>query len=95
MDITTNQAAQNFILVYLEAHPSFLETIKRKFASVFDTTQMPMMDKETESRVGVALENFENGEFITVSPDEDILIALDNFEERLQDNTQRQLHVSA
>ena len=84
MNISTNQAIQNLILTYLEEHPDFLEIIRQKFFSIFDDTRIPMVDEETEKRIGNALENFKNGEYITVSPDEDILDALNNFDEKLQ-----------
>ena len=95
MNVTTEQVMQNLILTYLAEQPDFLDVIKQKFTSVFDVTQIPMVDKETENRVGIALENFKNGVFITVNPNEDIMSALDNFERRVQDNAQQQLHVSA
>ncbi len=95
MNVTTEQVMQNFILTYLAEQPDFLDVVKQKFASVFDTTQILTVDEETENRVGIALENFKSGEFITINHDEDILSALDNFEERMQENAQQQLHVPA
>ena len=95
MNVTTEQVMQNLILTYLAEQPDFLDVIKQKFTSAFDVTQIPMVDEETENRVGIALENFKSGEFITINPDEDILIDLDNFEERVQENDQQQLHVPA
>ena len=95
MDVTTEQVMQNLILTYLAEQPDFLDVIKQKFASAFDVTEIPMVDEEAENRVGIALENFESGEFITINPDEDILTALDSFEERVQENAQQQSHVPA
>jgi len=95
MNVATEQVMQNLILTYLTEQPDFLDVIKQKFTSVFDVTQISMVDRETENRVGIALGNFKSGEFITINPDEDILSALDNFEERMQENTRQQLHVPA
>ncbi len=81
MDITTNQAVQNLILVYLEDHPSFLETVKQKFASVFDTAQMPMVDENTEHRIGVALAEHEAGLGTVVTSPTELINFLDSLKE--------------
>ena len=81
MDITTNQAVQNFILVYLEDHPNFLETIKQKFASTFDTIQIPMVDEDTERRIGVALAEHEAGEGTVVTSPKELTNFLDSLKE--------------
>ena len=86
MNIATEQVMQNLILTYLAEQPDFLDVIKQKFTSAFDVPPIPMVDKETENRMGLALENFERGEFITINHDEDILSALDNFEGRMQES---------
>ncbi len=57
---------------------------KINMATNFDDTQIPLVDEETEKRIGDALENFKNGEYITVKPDEDISDALNNFDKKLQ-----------
>lgn len=84
MDMTTNQAIQNLILAYLEDHPTFLETIKQKFALTTDETTLPMVDDETDHRIGEALEHYRHGEYIVVNPGEDIGKALENFDELLK-----------
>jgi hypothetical protein len=81
MDITTNQAIQNLILVYLEDHPSFLETIKQKFASVFDTSQMPMVDEDTERRIGVALAEHKAGKGTVITSPKELTNFLDSVKE--------------
>ena len=81
MDITTNQAVQNFILIYLEDHPSFLETIKQKFASVFDATQIPMVDEDTECRIGVALAEHEAGKGTVVTSPKELTNFLNSLKE--------------
>ncbi|MCP4361722.1 MAG: hypothetical protein GY796_27230 [Chloroflexi bacterium] len=81
MDITTNQAAQNFILAYLEDHPDFLETIKQKFASTFDTPPMPMVDEDTERRIGVALAEHEAGKGTMVTSPKELTNFLDSLKE--------------
>ncbi|MDM8518895.1 hypothetical protein QUF64_02520 [Anaerolineales bacterium HSG6] len=92
--MSTNQAIQNLILTYLEEHPDFLEIIRQKFAAIFDDAKIPMVDKETEKRIGTALENFKTGEYITVSPNEDILDALNNFDEQLRQEKSKRLSIS-
>ncbi len=81
MDTTTNQAVQNFILVYLEDHPDFLETIKQKFASAFDTAQMLMVDEDTERRIGVALAEHEAGKGTVVTSPKELTNFLDSLKE--------------
>jgi len=81
MDTTTNQAVQNLILVYLEDHPDFLETIKQKFAYAFDTAQMPMVDEDTERRIGVALAEHEAGKGTVVTSPKELTNFLNSLKE--------------
>ena len=81
MDIITNQAVQNFILVYLEEHPSFLETIKQKFTTVFDANQISMVDENTERRISVALAEHEAGKGTVVTSPEELTHFLDSLQE--------------
>ena len=78
MTITTNQAAQTFILAYLEDHPSFLETIKQKFTLV---APIPIVDEETEHRIGESLAEYQAGKGTVVSSPKELLGFLDSIKQ--------------
>ncbi|GEM_PF-3339221 len=83
----TEQEIEKFVLSYLETHQEFLKKIVLPKFSLPKKTRrrkLPMVDAETEKRIGQALAEYKAGEYITVNPGDDILYALNNFDELLK-----------
>jgi hypothetical protein len=72
MVITNQQEAENFVLSYLETHQEFLDIIWQKFPlrKVKNKKKLPIVDAETDERIGQALA--EKGQGVVLTTKEEI-----------------------
>jgi len=66
MNITNQQEAEKFIFSYLEQNPKILPLIKKRFFAR-KKQALPLVDEETEQRIGEALANIKAGNYVTLS----------------------------
>jgi len=74
MNITNQQEAEKFIFSYLEQNPKILPLIKKRFFAR-KKQALPLVDIETEQRIGEALAEIKAGNYVLVSNPQE----LDNY----------------
>ncbi len=86
---TNQQEAENFVLSYLETHQDFLNVIWQKFPrkKMSRKQKLPMVDTETNERIGQALAEHKAGLGIKIKTDEELA----NFLKSIKDDVRNRI----